>query len=372
MDPKRIVSLVLLAGMFLLPGCSRMYDREYLSITEYVPAEQTDNSSTDRLRVRDFAGLKQAILTIVSSEDGKGTIRFDPSYSGDAVEDMASACWQVRTQDALCAYCVENIAYELDKIVSYYEAELSVTYSRAIENAGGIVHMNYATGVDEVITEALQSGKRKLVLLIGRSSYTAENMESLVEQVYRLDPALSPRLPLVEVNLYSGNEQQRLFEIKLGYGMVNAELQSRREAVQALQPFETLDVERLSQQEQAREVCRYLMENCLYTGDLSQNSVYDALILGRGDSEALAYACVALCCQLGLNCRMVNGQYNWQEHWWNMVEIDGSYYHMDLSRCLSAGLEAGFLLNDESIWPTHRWDTSAYPKCSGEALVQAE
>ena len=78
---------------------------------------------------------------------------------------------------------------------------------------------------------------------------------------------------------------------------------------------------------------------------------------------ALAY--VALCEKLGLNCIVVDGQRNWQDHTWNIVRVNGSYYHVDAAVCAEQGIEAGFLLDDELAWVNYRWDVSAYPRCMG-------
>ena len=73
-----------------------------------------------------------------------------------------------------------------------------------------------------------------------------------------------------------------------------------------------------------------------------------------------------LCRELGVDCRIVYGQEDWIEHCWNIVRIDGSYYHVDISAAIEDGAEAGFLMNDEMAWGHYRWDVSSYPKCSGE------
>ena len=366
---RKNTALLLLAVMlFGLTGCSSMFEKEYEHISEYTPSDQNNVSEDGKVVVRSFNGLKQAILSIVYSESGSGTISFDAAYEGDAVEDMASACWQIRTQDAMCIYCVENIAYEMSKIVSFYEAELSVTYSNAIEGIGGISRLQYATGLDDKISAAISEGRRRLVLLINRCSYTAESMGSIVEEVYRENPAVAPNMPRVEVNLYSGNGMQKLYEINLGYGVTGIELANRRDAVNAVKPFELQDTTQMSQLEKALLACNYLIANCSYDIESGGNSIYSALVLNNADSEGLAYAYVQLCRQLGLNCRMIYGQYNWQEHWWNIVEIDGVYYHVDVSSCMTGKLADGFLLNDQTIWGTHRWDVSAYPTCTGELI----
>ncbi len=366
---RKLIASALLVSMSLsLMGCSGMFEKEYVHISEYTVSDQSSISSDGKVVVRNFNALKQAILDIVYSESGRGLISFDSTYDGDAVEDMASACWQVRTQDAMCAYCVENIAYEMNKIVSYYEAEISVTYSNVLAGVGGISRMQYATGLDEKLNTAISEGRRKLVLLINRSSYTAEGMGSLIEELYRENPAVAPSMPKVEVNMFSGNGMQKLYEINLGYEINNAELRSRRDAVNAVRPFENMQLEDMSQMDKALLACRYLVDNCSYGSETAGNSIYSALVLKDADSEGLAYAYVELCRQLGLNCRMIYGQYNWQEHWWNIVEVDGNYYHVDISSCMEGDLKPGFLLNDQTIWGTHRWNVSAYPACTGELI----
>ena len=366
---RKFLSLLLLAASLMgLTGCSSVYEKEYVHISEYSLNEPLNPIVSDRVEVRNFAALKQAILGIVYSEDGSGTIAFDPAYEGDAVEDMASACWQVRTQDAMCAYCVENIAYEMNKIVSYYEAALSVTYSSNIKEAGGLVRMQYATSLDDQLNKALSQGRNKLALLIGRSTYTAEDMKSVVEKLYRSNPTLAPQMPVADVNLFSGNMMQRLYEINLDYGMNGYELRKRRDAVLSVQPFVYMELGHISAEEKISMACDYLTENCVYSPESGLNSIYSAFVLKEADSEGISYAFVELCRQLGINSRMIYGQYNWQDHWWNLVEIDGQYYHVDASLCLSGDMDHGFLLNDQTIWETHRWDTSSYPACSGELI----
>ena len=63
--------------------------------------------------------------------------------------------------------------------------------------------------------------------------------------------------------------------------------------------------------------------------------------------------------ELGLECYVVNGQKNREDHSWNIVRVDGIPYHVDLF----APQEEGFLKSDESFWGPYRWTTSAYPQC---------
>ncbi len=357
------VALTLCATLFL-SACGSVFDKQYVRIEPYTPTAQESSVSDGYITVYNFSGLKQAIRSLVSTGDGDGTVVFDPAYDGDAAEDMASACWQVRTQDALCAYCVDNISYELSKIVTYYEAKLHVSYASFVEDAANIVKLPYSAGVEQIIKTSLDEGQTKLVVLVNRSSYSAEDVEALVARVYREYPATAPRAPGISVNMYSGANMQRLYEINLRFGMPADELSSKKQQLDEFRPFADIDTAALDEGERALMAYEYLTSHCDIADEGMGGSIYAALIECRSDSEGAALAYVELCRQLGLDCRIVYGQRTWQEHCWNIVRIGGDYYHVD------AGLAASdprhnFLCADRSLWESYRWDVSSYPACTG-------
>ena len=358
--------LCLLLAASLLCGCGSVFDKEYVVVTDYTPPAQDNTSREDKITVRNLAQLQKAILGLVSAGEREGSVRFDDAYEGDVAADMASACWQVRTQDALCAYCVENIAYDLSRIVTHYEASIDIHYSAAALDAGSIRQLQYATGLDELIRGALEEGSRRIVLLIARSFYSAEEMESRVNQVYRAYPGSVPAAPEVSVNMFSGSGRQRLYEINLDYGMSDEELRRRRAQLLSLEPFAGEDLEELNAAQRALLAARCLADSCVWTEEEARGDVYAALVQGSANSEAMALAYVELCRRLELPCQIVYGQYNWESHCWNIVELYGAQYHVDVSMCQRQGMDSGFLLRDEEAWASYRWDTSAYPACTGE------
>lgn len=362
---KRFAVLVaLLCAVVTLCGCGSVFDKEYVKIEEYVPTVQDSAASDGRITVRNFAELRQGILSLVSNGDSEGDIVFDPAYEGDAAEDMASACWQVRTQDALCAYCVANISYELSKIVTYYEARVHVSYASFVENAANIVKLPYSAGVEQIIKGALDAGQTKLVVLISRSSYSAEDMEGLVARVYRENPATAPKAPNVSVNMYSGVNMQRLYEINLRYGMLSDELAAKKQQLSSFRPFKDVNADELEEGELALQAYEYLVSHCEITSEGLGGSVYSALIEHSSAGEGAALAYVELCRQLGVDCQVVYGQRSWQEHCWNIVRVDGDYYHVDAG-LINSGADAAFLKPDQSFWEGYRWDVASYPACTG-------
>lgn len=362
MKKPGLLILILCASCLLLSGCG-LFDSEYVVIEDYAPATQSDNTPEETIKVRNINSLKRAISTIITDGATEGKIVFDPAYDGDPVGDMSKACWQVRTQDALCAYCVADISYELSKIVTYYEAKLSIGYTDYVDDAGSIVELSFSTGIETVIRQALDEGKTKIVLLVEHSSYSAEDVVNLVSEVYRQNPAVAPREPSVSVNMYSGSSMQRLYELNMRYGMTSEELQKRKAELRGFSPFADIERGELDDAMKARMAYDYLCANTyLDTSDL-RNTVYDALIGNNAGSEGIALGYVELCRQLGLECMIVYGQHDWQSHCWNIIKADGVYYHVDAGLEQARNEQRGFMKTDEDFWATYRWDMSSYPAC---------
>ena len=123
--------------------------------------------------------LKKALIGMVYDGAPGGSIAFDASYSGDAAADMENACWQVRTQDSLCAYCVRDISYEMEKIVNYYESAVTIDYTSYAAELSSIIQLPYAVGLEDILSTAMEENRQRVTILIGTSSYSVENMKSL-------------------------------------------------------------------------------------------------------------------------------------------------------------------------------------------------
>ena len=364
MKAKAAAALLLAAFCLMLCGCGNLFDRDYLSVTDYeIPAPEPP--AEDSVTVRDLAELRQFLSGLLNEQASDGRIVFDAAYEGDINADIASACWQVRTQDAFFAYCEANISYDVSKLVNHYEARFTISYNEAGEDPDSIVRLQLTTGLAEQLRQAIARGDGRLVVLIGRSSMTAEDVENLAGKVYREYPIAEPREPRVTVNMLSGTGSQRLYEINFNYNLSPEDLEQRREELQALDPFAQAEPIPEDSAERALLACEYLLEHSSYS-DSASNDIYAALIGGEANSEGLALAYVELCRQLDVPCQIVYGQRNWRNCCWNIIQLGGKSYHVDVSACMTLGMDQGFLLPDETMWTLYRWDISSYPPCSGE------
>ena len=349
----------------LLAGCGSVFEKEYVSVTDYVPPAQAEHNEGERVTVRNMAELKKAIIGMVYDGSSGGTVAFDPNYDGSATEDMESACWQVRTQDALCAYCVRDLHFETEKIVNYYEGTVSIDYTDYAADLSSIIHLPYSVGLQDILSSAMEENRQRVTILIDTSSTTTENVRSTVQDLYRKNPTICVREPQLTVYMYSGSGRQRLYEINFQYGMPDDEVIRCKAQLKNLDVVSNLEAQELDEIQRSLAACRYLAENCILS-ESAPGSCFDALILGESSSEGLALAYVEMCHQLDIDCRIVYGKLNGENHCWNIVRLGEEYYHVDVSRCYDGRFEEGFLLNDELMWNDYRWTISNYPACTGE------
>ena len=190
MKAKAAAALLLAAFCLMLCGCGNLFDRDYLSVTDYeIPAPEPP--AEDSVTVRDLAELRQFLTGLLNEQASDGRIVFDAAYEGDINADIASACWQVRTQDAFFAYCVANISYDVSKLVNHYEARFTISYNEAGEDPDSIVRLQLTTGLAEQLRQAIARGDGRLVVLIGRSSMTAEDVENGITYLSMMEENLN-------------------------------------------------------------------------------------------------------------------------------------------------------------------------------------
>lgn len=77
----------------------------------------------------------------------------------------------------------------------------------------------------------------------------------------------------------------------------------------------------------------YIIQNCKGTNlnDYIYNTAYGAIINREAYSGGYSAAFKILMNKYGLTCYIIDGEINSQRHFWNMVYINDSYYHVDVA-----------------------------------------
>ncbi|XID92371.1 transglutaminase domain-containing protein [Paenibacillaceae bacterium WGS1546] len=111
----------------------------------------------------------------------------------------------------------------------------------------------------------------------------------------------------------------------------------------------------------------WIVANLAYDTALVSHSAYDGLVDGRTVCQGYALLTYEMMRQAGIPVRIVEGTSRDSAHTWNLVQIDGRWYHLDTTWNDPVPDTAGkvyyhyYNLTDEQIRADHQWDASAYP-----------
>lgn len=104
---------------------------------------------------------------------------------------------------------------------------------------------------------------------------------------------------------------------------------------------------------------------------LRTHSITGMLIDGKGVCEAYSNTFMLLCRISGLNCTLATGTLDGTKHQWNIIELNGEYYNVDLTSDDPVPDKQGrtrygyFNLSDSELAKTHIADDNN-TKCTGE------
>lgn len=357
-----LLSLCVLAS---LSGCASYFDKTYVSNRDYVPPSASPEGEASGARaVEDYLDLKIAINALVLAREDSGVIDFK-NYEGDISADLAAACKEISNETALGVWCVDFIHYDLDRIVAYYEAKVNVIYKRTEEEVAALKYVNNSTGLYELLGDAMSEYEESLVVSVSATSIGAAEIEDFIDRSYFSSPLKYPNRPASTVEEFSAGGMQKIFRIDIDYGDGREALEAKCAALTEAVGYYSATAASDAPEYSAFNLASELVNGCA-SGEEFGGTAYDALLIGAASSEGMAMAYKALCDSLGIGCVVIEGRFDRVRHYWNIIELGGEHYHVDLSRTAEDGFSKTFLRDDDSMWGGYWWDNELYPVCAGE------
>lgn len=140
----------------------------------------------------------------------------------------------------------------------------------------------------------------------------------------------------------------------------------------------------MNESQKEKALYDYVIQHAVYdVSNWNNNSIpeadrtaYGILIDGKGVCEGFAAAMKLLLNMVGIECIIVDGTGEGfgvgkgGGHAWNIVKIDGRYYHIDATYDGLAQPDYEktgyqyFNISDQEISSDHKWDTNEYPVCN--------
>ncbi len=363
MQMKKGVTASVLALCLLLTGCSFWMNGHYASVEPYMGQNRKEEEGI--VSVSSSQEMRKALEDMVSSAVESRTLSVQNMASETVGENIQRAIQNVLKNYPIAAYAVEDIVYEIGVTGGVSAVVVTVHYNH---NRAEIRRIRQVEGVEaasELISAALDELEPGIVLSL--QSYWGADFTQIVEDYALLRPDVVMEIPQVTVNTYPDKGSVRVVELKFTYQNSRDDLRSMQWYVQPR--FESASLYVSGEETESEKFSRlyaFLMETTQYTVETSITPAYSLLRHSVGDSKAFATVYAAMCRQAGLNCQVVTGTKEGEPWFWNIIQEDDAYYHVDLLQSYAAGAYQKLTDGDMGGYV---WDYTAYPVCG---MQQAE
>ena len=106
----------------------------------------------------------------------------------------------------------------------------------------------------------------------------------------------------------------------------------------------------------------YIVKRYTYDRSIKEDNAYYSLITGSAMCQGYSMTAYKMFEMAGLECRIVIGTLNGEGHAWNLVKVDGNWYHIDITNNDDIIRDSYLLVSDESLSENgFDWDRSKYP-----------
>lgn len=352
---KKIFALLL--AVCCLAGCGSLGKGSYSSSKPHA----TPPSASEPLHtsVKDYYSLCQALKSLVHSQSAGDKISLS-EYRGALLEDdIRAAIDYVMRYDALAAYAVEKISFQLGEIGNHKAVSFRISYHHNRPNLRTIPYVHTTKQTFELIRTALLDFETSLVFRM--DNYSDDDFALWVEAYADENPHLIMERPLVTVNIFPETGKERLVELAFTYQTNRETLREMAEYVEPVFQASRLNVI-AEEQESVRFSLMYnfLVERTQIQVVPSITPAYSIFRYGVGDSKAFAQLFAAMCRNAQLECFVVSGTKDGQPYFWNIICQDGVYYHVDILRH-SQNSDLVRYYDDQMVG--YVWDFDDYPVC---------
>lgn len=340
----------------LLGGCSSLLDGSYVSVKPH--QEQSSQAESQSVAVSSFSGLCRALENMVQNGTKSGIISVANYNQLIVARDMGTAVQKTLTEYPIGAYAVEDIQFELGTNAGKPAIAVDIRYFHDRSDLMKIQNAEQMSAAEDAIAQALNNCDSGLVLYI--RNYEDRDFAQWVDDYADLNPEKVMEVPAVTANLYPETGASRVVELKFTYQNSRDTLRAMQSQVDSLFSDAEAGVRELTDPREQYEGLYAYLASRDYQVETSITPAYSLLIHGVGDASAFATVYSAMCRRLGLVCVTVTGTRSGQPWSWNIICLDGVYYHVDLPRSME---NDGFRVYTDGEFSGYVWDYAAYPAC---------
>lgn len=353
---KRVAALCL-ACCLLFCGCANMFDGSYVSVTPH--KGQTSRPISQTFSARNYSQLCQVLKDIFHSGTTESLITL-ANYNQVTFEreDMERALQTILKEDPIAAYAVDSVSFDLITSQGQPAVLMAVSFSHDRTEIQKIQKVEDETAAKAVIAAELSRYSTGFVLHVKNAD--SWDYAQWVEDYGALHPETVMEVPTVTVNLYPQEATEQVVELKFNYQHSRDSIREMQTKVEPIFAAAELYISGSNgEREKYAQLYAFLIERFeSYTLQTSITPAYSLLMYGVGDSRAFANVYGAMCRRAGIECITISGT-RWGEAWhWNLVEVGGVYYHLDL---LGSHRNGAFRLYTDEQMAGYVWNYAEYP-----------
>ena len=300
-----------------------------------------------------------ALKNMIHSNSLSGKISVG-KYDSKALEkDLPRAIDHIMRTDAIAAYAVDSISYELGNMGSRRAVRVSIAYHPNRSDTRRMPSFQDMDQANELIYQALDNCDAGIVFQV--ESYGDTDFALLVQTYAEEYPQRVMEQPKVIAHIYPQAGEHRVVELVFTYQTNRESLRQMKEYVAPVFKASRLNV--VGEETQSSRFSRmysFLAERNAIQLDTSITPAYSLLRYGVGDSKSFALVFAAMCRNANLECLVVSGTKDGQSHFWNMICQDGVYYHVDILR---NNPSQELVRYTDSEMTGYVWDFDDYPAC---------
>lgn len=360
---KRFLALFLLLSLCAgLSACERWVKNDYCVITPHVEQSLLEPVPTQQETpptVCNRTELRGAVLSFIREWTEQGSI-FVRAYQGNISEDLQETILYATQEDPIGAYAVDYMDAEYngtDRI------SVNIVFRRSSAEVDAIVTVSGNSAACAKIQQALAAFDISLTLRI--RNYQEMDFTQYIQSYSLQHPEAVAALPQVSAEVYPKEGETRILELHFSYPASRDEMRLMQSSVGTILSSASSYI-RSGKDDLQKAQLLYRFLTTRFTYSLSEEApvtpAYSLLCLGKAHNLSFSSVFYAECLAANLDCRIVTGSKNGEAYYWNLLRVEGEYYHVDLMRSLSREEnELRLLYSPELRQEGYIWDEALYP-----------
>jgi hypothetical protein len=339
-----------------------------------------DINLDDNINSTDYTVLRRYLLGIIN--ELPFTDQSSSIVSASTYEELKSRLGvelkkHIQVITAIYTGEVDNLQQNVKEILSALMLESGINgsigkYSFSASGQAGSMALRFrfeykessTTDMDMLkqrIMQYMQSYQTSVKIPIGTNiDEVIQSLEGIISQILEDDEYLKEKYRTMSGKITSGQDSYVL-ELSFEYSTTKEQedfvTSKTREILQEILRSD------MDESQKEKEIHDYIVTHIVYDDELINATAYDALSTGRATCDGYAELTCRMLQEAGIESEIVKSS----DHAWNLIKIEGIWYHMDCT--WDAGLyeQRGELLydyynlSDTEMQEFQSWNTSEHP-----------